>query len=313
MKKITVLFNPSSKGGASGKRKTDIQRKLTGAGIEHRLYESDSEGHLRMLAGEHGLSSDALLAAGGDTTFSIIAQELVRIHKETGRSPVLGMIGTGSANDIPRGLGIEKLSTLIHSVSRWNIGKMDVGEITFQEESRIFLGTVSTGIGVTVNRYLASWARDHRILRKMKVLHPVFSGMAGIRHAFREKLVPRKVHLTWDGGEGEFDFSLLSFLNIPYYAGGMRLAPRASPVSGILDCCIVQTGSFGSSLLTGLRIILLPSGNHPEIKRISSPWFKVSFSSEGDIQYDGEPVYGIGSMEVSVRRKYLDVFLPTGS
>lgn len=313
MKKISLLFNPSSGGGYSSKKKAILQRLFSDAGIEHRFYESSSEEHLREMVKTQAAQYDAIVGIGGDTTFSIIAQELVKIKIEKKRIPVLGFIGIGSANDISRSLGMVKAGTLIHSIIRWRTGEMDVGELSTDSGSEIFLGTVSSGLGTTVNRYLDSWVRRHRILRKIKVIHPVITGMAGIRHSFKKQLIPETVHLKWEGGEGNFNFSLLAFLNIPYYAGGLELSPLGSPYSGMLECCIVQTGSFSSSVAMGLRVIIGSKKDNPGMTRISSPYFTAKFSRLVDLQYDGEPVSGIRNVNISMMPKYLDVFVPIDS
>ncbi len=95
------MFNPSPGKGRSLKQKEKIQRCLKEKNIDFDLMVTESEDDLRQLAGEKAKEYEKIVGVGGDTTFNIIAGEILKYR---GPIPALGMIGTGSTNDIVRGL-----------------------------------------------------------------------------------------------------------------------------------------------------------------------------------------------------------------
>jgi len=78
MEKIAVLLNPSAGKGKSIKKKEKIERSLHSARIPYDVFVSESEAHLRRLA--HRAINDyrGVVGVGGDTTFKIIAGEILK-------------------------------------------------------------------------------------------------------------------------------------------------------------------------------------------------------------------------------------------
>ncbi|HLP58029.1 MAG TPA: acylglycerol kinase family protein, partial [Candidatus Deferrimicrobium sp.] len=125
MKKIAVLFNPSAAKGRALKQKETVMRCLAGAAVDMDFIVTESEDHLRYLAASAAKTPglyDAIIGVGGDTTFNIIATEILKNRNED-PAPTLtvGMIGTGSANDVARGLGLETTAAACRAIIDGNI------------------------------------------------------------------------------------------------------------------------------------------------------------------------------------------------
>ncbi|MCU0285639.1 MAG: hypothetical protein MUF15_04490, partial [Acidobacteria bacterium] len=259
MKKIAVLFNPSSAKGMALKQKDTIMRSLAKAGIDMDFIITESEDHLRYLAASAAQNPgqyDALVGVGGDTTFNIIAAEILKYREDiqaavmnpTVHIPassftsnlILGMIGTGSANDITRGLGLETIANACHAITTGHIKRMDVGCVKIYKQSQsfqsktepetlFFLGTLSLGLGVTVNRYVESYRQKRKILSRWKPFDQLSPALYAIYHSFAQKKIPLRVELQYrDLQSGDkitlpVEFSLLVLLNTPFYANGLKL------------------------------------------------------------------------------------------
>ncbi len=313
-RKIMILFNPSSGKGRSVKQKEKIETLLNTHGIDYDLIVTESEDHLRQSAAETARQYETIVGVGGDTTFNIIAGEVLKYEKN---APAVGMIGTGSANDIVRGLGIEKIEDACRAIKNGTTKKMDVGRLKLIHPPRpktlFFMGTLSLGLGTTVNRYVEEFHRRHKILSKLKPFDQLFSGLYAIHDSFSKKKVPLTVEMEYrDLKNGEtirkpYDFSLLVFLNTPYYANGMKLGVENGLFDGVLDCRVIHTRSFLDTLRTGLRI---QGGETRDggVRAFQAESFKISSEEAIDIQVDGEIIEGVKEFEISLTPGALPTF-----
>ncbi len=315
------------------KEKKKIETLLKKNDIDYDLLVTRSENHLRQLAVETTRQYEIIVGVGGDTTFNIIASEILKYKKDKGAAqpaPAMGMIGTGSSNDIVRGLGIEKIEDACKAIKNNKIGKMDVGylKINGKSEPIFFLGALSLGLGTTVNRYVEGFHQRHKILSKIKPFDQLLSGLYAIYDSFSKKKVPLQTEIEYQTNnlnlksaqkiKKKIEFSLLVFLNTPYYANGLRLvknedtacyAPARTLFDGLLDCCIVHTKSFVITLKVGIHVQKGTHMNRDEVTMIQSSLFKISSKEEIDIQVDGEIFEGVRQLEVSLIPKGLKVLI----
>jgi diacylglycerol kinase family enzyme len=334
MRKIAVLFNPSSGKGRALKQKETIARCLGNGGLDLDFIVTESEAHLRGLAASAVQTAgkyDAIVGVGGDTTFNIIAAEILK-YKETTKTaaatpppapaPSVGMIGTGSANDITRGLGLQSVETACQAIINGDIKKMDVGCVKIYKnpqplqpapETLFFPGTLSLGLGVTVNRCVASFHQRHKTLSKLKPFDLMLPSLYAIYDSFSKKKAPLTVEMTYHDLKsnekitGPVAFSLLVFLNTPFYANGLKLGEANGLFDGLLDCFILRTNSFYKTLWEGIRIRGRKNSRGNDRTSLRSDWYKISANEAVDIQVDGEIIQGIREMEVSVIPGGLDV------
>ena len=324
MKKTAILLNPSSGKGRSLKQKEKIYYYLQKYHIDFDLTVTESENHLRQLAAELTPNYDIIIGVGGDTTFNIIAGEILKKGKLE-YSPNLGMIGTGSANDITRGLGINNIEDTCAAIVKSSTRKMDVGTLKIiksdsrtsdsQSPLRFFLGTLSLGLGTTVNRYIEEFHSRHKILSRINPFDQLFTGLYAIHDSFSKNKVPLTIDLTYhdiistESRTKPTTFSLLVFLNTPYYSNGIKLGEDNGLFDGYLDCREIHTHSFSHTLWTGIRIgrgILKPG----EVTSIQSNLFKLSSKQTFDIQVDGEIIENVNEVEISLVPGALNVLTP---
>lgn len=318
MKHAAVLFNPSSGKGRSIKQRTTVEHYLNQYGVNYDLQVTESENHLRQLAAETARDYELIIGVGGDTTFNIIAGEILKLENQN-HAPALALIGTGSANDIARGLSIEKIADACKAIKQGNTGKMDIGrlDINGSPAPLFFLGTLSLGLGTTVNRYVESFHQRHNILSKIKPFDQLLSGLYAIHDSFKKKKVPLRVELEYRNQQqaekiaGTIDFSLLVFLNTPYYANGLKLAEvEGALFDGLLDACIIDTVSFLHTLKVGIRIARGRQKKGDRTTLVRSGFFKVSSQEAIDIQVDGDIIEGVREFTVSAVPAALKVVIP---
>ena len=297
MVETAVLFNPSSGRGRSMRNRRRIKDSLRRKNIDFDWLTSENESHLRGLARDAARNFSNLVVVGGDTTFQIVASEILAGKED----PALGLLGAGSNNDVVHGLGDLGLQTLHDAIQARRTRRMDVGRIDIPGKERpvIFLGALSLGLGVHVNRHVAEFWKRHPLISRGGNLPQLLAGIWGVRCFFRERSVPARIRLKGAGREEEVDFSLLVFANVPSYAGGLRLAPEVTPFNGRLDCCAVKSDSFSGTVGVAMRVLRGRHLRHPDVSLQTGRSFHVSSPVPLDIQYDGEILPGVDDFQVS--------------
>ena len=214
------------------------------------------------------------------------------------------MVGAGSANDISRGLGHYDLDALCGALISGSSRRMDALqlEIADRPEKIIFMGALSLGLGVEVNRYIAQARERYPILKRGGSTVQALTGVAAVRHAFSRKFVPTQVWLENQGisDRCSVTFSLMVLANTPYYANGLKVFPELSPFDGKLCCGIVQSTSLSNTLRITSMISSQRHLQSQEVEIHSGTSFQVTPEGPLDLQYDGEILAGTQGFTVSV-------------
>ncbi len=283
--KAAVLFNPAAGKGRAIRKKQQLERLLRQHAIPYDLVITRSEDHLRQLVRENALRYHTLAGAGGDSTFQIMVEELVRV----GARVNLGMFGLGSSNDIPREFGLDTLEKSCAALKRGRTRDVDIGEISDgQTLVKPFVGQASLGLGFWVNRYVEELSVRRRTLSRFQNL----AGVLGVIRSYRANKIPLALTVETPSGSVEGKFVLAVFSNIRYWATGRLLNPRARPDDGRLDACLIDA----CSLLRLARLArLAQAGNHvaaAEISLLQEGVFNVSSNYPFSVQVDGEIIGG---------------------
>jgi diacylglycerol kinase family enzyme len=242
-----------------------------------------SEEHLRQLTREHARAYATVVGAGGDSTFHLMVNELVRAGTDVG----FGMIGVGSSNDIALEFGLDSLDEACRALKAAHVRKIDLGCILEGNKPlAYFIGQANIGIGAFVNKYVADLSGRKLWLARRQTL----AGILGIRRAYRSRRIPLRLKLTAEACHISGDYISIVFSNIKYWATGKIINPAALADDGRLDGCFVQHCSFPRLY----RISSLASkgrhGKAREVKFYQAPQFEVAAESPFEIQSDGEIV-----------------------
>ena len=268
---------------------------------------------MRRLAVECASKYKRMVAVGGDTTYKIVARELLALPVSPDNPrPVLGMLGTGSANDVVRSLGTFNVDDLCKALAGDMTGRMNIGKITVlgSGNTELFLGAVCLGLGTTVNLFIDSFTKRHPHLAKTDAIGQGLAGLMAVRRSFRKKQVPMTARLSWEQESKEVRFSLMAFLNVPFFASGMLMVPGQSPFLRILDTVVINTPTLSNTLGVAMSTA---RGNHltrREVDIIRAGAFRLTAPAGEtmDIQVDGDVILGVPGFEISLLPETLDVF-----
>jgi diacylglycerol kinase (ATP) len=306
MESMIILFNPSSdQGRAAGKRGL-LQAALDRAGVSAKIIVTQSEGHLRRMARDTGRFYSRIVGAGGDSTYSIIAGEIL----SAGTGAALGMIPLGSSNDIPREFGVARLEKAVAVLKEGRTRNIDLGLVKSQGRTLgYFLGQANIGLGAFVNRRVARRAERRRRIARGQFL----AGFLAVREAIRSGEVPLRLEIAGAGTTITGLYTAAVFSNIRYWATGKTIAPEARTDDGFLDLCLVKSCSL-SRLAKIYR--LAGKGRHgrsPSIRFLRAPSFHLRSEIPFEIQADGE-ILGtsdgrtkFGELEIEVAPRALKI------
>ena len=283
--RLSILYNPSAGMGRALDRKIKLERLLKHFEVRYDLVMTRSEDHLRQLVREHAGTPGPIVGAGGDSTFHIMIDELVR----AGADSVFGMIGVGSSNDIPAEFGLGSLEAACRALRERRTRRVDLGRIT--EGGRVlgrFLGQANVGLGAFVNAYVADLAlRRPRLARRQTL-----AGILGIREAYRSGALPWRLAVSTADGHFEEDLSLVVFSNIRYWATGKLINPKAVADDGALDACFIRKASFARLARISAMAGKGRHGRAAEVAFRRAPAFTVASGKDFVVQADGEILRG---------------------
>lgn len=216
-----VILNPYSNRWNSQKRWSEADAALKAAGVDFHLAISEKKGQIVELA-EKAVQQrfSPIIVAGGDGTIGDAANGLMRAARST-QTPVppLGIMPTGSANDLVFALGLPTdLKEAAQVIARGNTKAMDLGRLN----ERFFVNNSAAGLEpyVTIKHERIHWIK----------------GMGRYLVAAVQAIMDKPEwngEVKWDGGEYKGAFSMISVGN-GRRTGGFFMTPHADPFDGKL-------------------------------------------------------------------------------
>jgi len=278
MPSARLLFNPASGGGR-------LFRQLEQAIREHALDARASRGPAELAeqarrAAEAG--EERLLVAGGDGTIHAAIQGLA------GTDCALGIVPTGTGNDLARSLGAlgppgAAIRRALGGVPR----RIDLGRV----DAAPFAGVAGLGLDGEVNRYIERRFPGSR--------RPWMYAWATLRTAYG--FDPPRLRIQLDDDLLECRVLLAALANSPLFGGGMRIAPAASLDDGQLDLVIIEPISLFRMVLLFRRIYRGTHVGHAAVTCRPVTGATVSAERELTIYADGEPLHPLCGSAVPIR------------
>lgn len=269
---LHMIVNPTAGNGRTLRVETRLVEMLSGRGIAHKVFRTESIGHATELAREAALAGvETVLAVGGDGTVC----EVVRGLKDT--KTALGIIPAGTGNDVARMLAMpKKPEEALDFVLTKPPRPLDVGRIN----DELFLNVCGTGFDVCV--------LDYTITAKKYVrgMLPYLWGV--IRTIFTYKPVVATFEV-----DGEAPFTkpllLLAVANGRYIGGGMDVAPASQPDDGLFDLITVESmpnWKMPAQLprLVGGRIMQIPGVAVRRCRRVTVTAKNMRINLDGGIE-----------------------------
>lgn len=273
MNRLLFIVNPMAGGGRSRSLEPLITKTMEEYKIEYDIVFTSREGDGTRLAEER--YCNRVIAVGGDGTVNEVAKGLLK--RGYG---VMGIIPSGTGNDLSRSLGIpldplKAIEFIINSKTRF----IDVGVAN----GNYFLNIASFGFDAEVVR------NAHRFKRLYGGKIPYILGTILTLIKFKK----REITLEIDGKEYTESLILLAIGNGKYYGGGMKILPDSNLDDGYLHLCLIKDAS------NLLRLILFPtifSGRHLKYSRYVNVFkaknVKIRSNRPEIFNIDGEIIHG---------------------
>lgn len=295
---VALLVNPAARGGAHTEVAERAAERLRAAGIRTTSVSGGSAAEsTQLLRTALRDGADAVLVAGGDGTVALAIQELA------GTSIPLGIVPTGTGNDLAAALGIRELddAAAADAVIGRRTRQIDVAQVTRPDGSTTLFGTVlASGFDSRVNDRANRMRWPKGRLRYSIALLIEFVTLRGL---------PYDIEVT--DAEGRVERldgpSVMATVgNARTYGGGIPICPDADPSDGLLDLLLVRPAGR-------LRLLrLLPRvyrGTHTRASEVTTRRVRsVRMSSPGVTAYaDGDPI-GPLPLTIEVVPRALTVF-----
>jgi diacylglycerol kinase (ATP) len=311
--RVFVIFNPASDGGRGEKRIPRYLELLREhlPRFDHAVTRTSGD-EARLTEEALGSGYDTIIAAGGDGTWSAVADRILSL----GRSDVVfGVLPGGTGNDFGRNLGIpgNDLEGAVRTVVGGRAISVDAGRIVGPSrhedrgdalrEERFFLNVVGFGFDVAV----VDGAKGARFLRG-ELLYKT----TALQQLFR--FPGFSVTLEDDQGFSRSDRTLmLTVTNGEHFGGGFPIAPGASVQDGLLHACYIGDAKPLRRLVLFDRA---GKGRHEgsrEVDARAASRFELSFPHPVRFEVDGD-VYAAseGELAIEVVQGALKVLAPQG-
>jgi diacylglycerol kinase (ATP) len=274
--RIVVAINPTASFGRGRTVGPAVVQSLRGAGHEvTTLVEPTFLELVESAKKAVAERPDALVVVGGDGMVNLGVTVLA------GTKVPLGLVPSGTGNDMARGLGIPvgnaeaAIEALLDALRR-PPRIIDAGRVRNDAgQESWFACVLSAGFDAVVNERanLMRWPKGKSrynlaLLRELAMLRPI------------------RYRLTVDGSEIETDAALISVANNTSFGGGMKVTPHALLDDGEFDVLVVQPLSRVAFLRIFPRVF---QGTH-----ITDPRVTVYRGSRIRVEADGVVAYADG-------------------
>jgi len=293
-----VLFNPGA-GRGRGRQRRDAWLELLHRHLRFDYAETTCHEDIARLT-DKALAEGYrnIVAVGGDGTWSLVADRIVR----SGRPDLcLGVLPAGTGNDFGKSFGVtwQERESAVRAMAEGRSREVDVGRV----EGRHFLNVFGCGFDVAC----IDDASRFTLLRG-ELLYKY----CALRQLFRYRGKPLSISV--DGGQESVGPSLLVVIsNARYFGGSFDIAPWADLSDGKLDMVAVgDAGPFQRARL----FQTVSAGRHKDgglIRIRSAPSFTLEFEPPMRYELDGE-VYATNAPSIHVESvpAALEVFSPQG-
>lgn len=272
MKKVRIIYNPTSGREKIRKYLPYILERLEIAGYEVSAHATTGEGCAKKAAISAAESDfDLVIAAGGDGTIF----EVVNGLAEKENRPTLGLIPAGTTNDFARALGIPR-----------NIKKAcDILCDNFT--SQVDIGKAGAKYFVNVAAGGALTELTYEVPSKLKT---VIGWCAYLVKGVRKLpyIKSTMVHIEYDGKSYHGEIMLFFICNTKSVGGFEHLAPNSEYNDGLFDLIIAEKMAFPKLFGLGIKTLTGKHLKNAKIIYTQAKYIKIESERDIPINLDGE-------------------------
>lgn len=239
---VPLFVNAAARGGNSARRLAGVEANPSIAMRPTRSVEELLSGLDHAVKQEH----PRVLVAGGDGTLHRAIGVLA------GTPCALGVVPTGTGNDLARtlGIGLDPLGAVRLGLTA-PARRIDLGRIG----DTPYLGVAAIGFDGAVLQFVEQRLRNRR--------GPWVYPYAALRTLMR--FVPPRLTIEFDDGRFEGRAILAAVANSSTFGGGMRIAPDARLDDGLLDLVVIRASNKAALLPLLLRVYRGSHVRHPAV------------------------------------------------
>jgi diacylglycerol kinase (ATP) len=268
--KYVVIVNPCAGRGRAQKEIPIIHEVMKASGEAFEIWETTCAGHAVELAKKAAkLGADVVVAVGGDGTVFEVVNGIV--HTDV----ILGIIPTGTGNDLARSLHIPKDITLAaQQILSGTPKKIDLG----LANGKYFINVASIGIDAEI----AAWTKQTKKF--------LTGSSAYVVSMIKNIITYKPIHMkfTIDGQCFEQETLLAAICNGRYYGGGVLIAPNAMLDDGLFEICIIERLTKWRTLLLFPTVFFGKHIKFKEVKIYKGHEITVEFAGENKLNLDGD-------------------------
>lgn len=282
-RRIIIVANPASgRGRALGKAETVAQQlRDRGHGVDVRRTTASGDA-TRVTLDECSSNQplpDCVAACGGDGTMQEVAHALAQLKDSMGDDcPAMGLIPAGRCNDFARVLGVRSdVASVVDILDHGVVQSVDLGRVN----GRHYCTVATVGVDADISSYVDRMRMPLRgkaayVYGTLCVLCR-YSGLA--------------VRIEGDFGVIEKPVFVASTANTSLYGGAIPIAPKANPMDGLLDLCVIDFKSRWQSFTMLPRVLMGRHTDMPGVRFIRTKHFQI-VAADGNVPIwaDGERI-----------------------
>lgn len=282
-----IIVNQTSRTGRGEKIWKEVEKTLKKENVSCCIHITQYEGHAAELARKISEKEGEinLIVLGGDGTMNEVINGITDFSKIH-----LGIIPTGSGNDLARGLGLSKepIEALWAILDCKEEYVMDLGRVSWNGCERPRYFAISAGVGLDAE--VCKKALHSKIKKFLNQLHmgKLIYLLLTIASLFSMKTTGVAARFDQKGQRNFIRAIFLAGMNQPCEGGGIPMAPRAKSNDGKLSvCCAWRI----PKLLTFFCLPFLVLGKHesiPGFEVVDCNKYKVKMKETMVLHADGE-------------------------
>lgn len=295
--KCIFVYNPESGNGKIKKYRDYILKELASKYGEVDCVETRHAGDATELARNACGVYDYFFVSGGDGTIN----EVVNGFGENENTPILGIIPSGTVNDVAHSLHISKnLKKAVKNLIEGDVFEHDI----FKVNDRYGIYVCCTGLFSKTSYDTARYSK--------KKLGKLAYFLRGVKEVMTTK--PTKLELHIDGEKIKKDCAMLLIFNSRSTAG-FNVNKKALLDDGVVEVVIFHSHKKSIwlfDLLRTVRFFLFGVNSIRKSKNVTyrqASSFKIKLAEDTVINLDGEKS-GKGTFEFSVINKGLKILIP---
>ncbi|WP_102275839.1 diacylglycerol/lipid kinase family protein [Cytobacillus massiliigabonensis] len=291
MENLYFIINPQAKNGRCQKVWRKLEKILDEQNISYEAFFTAYPGH-----GEEIVQFISRKEAGKDVVIVVVGGDGT-MHEAVNGAAVnsnihLAYIPGGSGNDFSRGYGIPRnpvaaLNYLLTQLKEESL-LIDLGLINKKDEKDIYF---VNNMGVGLDAHIARKVNLSKIkkllnrisLGKLVYVYFLLKSVFTYQRSSIEIIVDGKrysFHSTW----------FVTVSNQPFYGGGMKISPKASPFDGQLNITVVHNLSRLKLLFVFITVFWGGHVTFKEVETFTGSEIKITSPDPIQAHADGEDI-----------------------